>query len=216
METRKVTIINSRTQSQNVITSSATTLGELKAELRRNGIEFGDSVFYEGHMRAELIDDSSTLPTQIPYKGQVVNDLVFLLTKPDKKTNSGAISRAELYKQIQRYNLQETCKAKYGRNYTTCSTDQLLQIVTDYENHISSNSSTNKEKCFSGTEKGTSSTNVVKALEILVTALDNYELISSSDVHAIYDALQENDKSKVNNQSEMSQEAIDEMFDFIN
>ena len=59
METRKVTIINSRSQSQKVIQDSkATTLGELKAEMRERGIDYSGMTFYEGHMRAELKDDA--------------------------------------------------------------------------------------------------------------------------------------------------------------
>ena len=53
METRKVTIINSKTQSQKVIQDSkATTLGELKQEMRERGINYAGMTFFEGHMRA--------------------------------------------------------------------------------------------------------------------------------------------------------------------
>lgn len=87
---RKVTIINNKTQSQKVIqASTATTLGELKREMRESGIEYEGMTFFEGHLRAELKDDASILPTNIPYKGQVVNDLTFLLTAPEKKIKSG-------------------------------------------------------------------------------------------------------------------------------
>ena len=41
METRKVTIINSKTQSQKIIQDSkATTLGELKQEMRNRSMEY--------------------------------------------------------------------------------------------------------------------------------------------------------------------------------
>lgn len=90
MEFRKVTIINNKTQSQKVIqASTATTLGELKREMREAGIKYEGMAFFEGHLRAELKDDASILPTNIPYKGQVVNDLTFLLTAPEKKIKSG-------------------------------------------------------------------------------------------------------------------------------
>ena len=106
METRKVTIINSRTQSQKVIQDSkATTLGELKQEMRERGINYEGMTFYEGHIRAELIDDAASLPNNIPYKGQVVNDLVFMLTTPNKNIKSGAMSREEVYSEIKKRNL---------------------------------------------------------------------------------------------------------------
>lgn len=103
METRKVVIINNKSQKQSVIAESkATTLGELKAEMRALGIEYTGMTFYEGHMRAELKDDAAPLPTNIPYKGQVVNDLIFLLTAPEKKIRSGAMTRNELIAEAKR------------------------------------------------------------------------------------------------------------------
>lgn len=130
METRKVTIINSKTQSQKVIeNSTATTLGELKSEMRAAGIDYDGMTFYEGHMRAELKDDAAPLPTNIPYKGTTVNDLIFMLTTPEKKVKSGMITRKEAYAEINRLGLQDECKRKYGRNLTQCSTDNLVALI---------------------------------------------------------------------------------------
>ena len=130
METRKVTVINSKTQSQKVIeNSTATTLGELKSEMRAAGIDYDGMTFYEGHLRAELKDDASPLPTNIPYKGTTVNDLVFMLTTPEKKVRSGAMSRAEAYAKVKELGLQDECKKKFGKNFTQCSTDSLVSLV---------------------------------------------------------------------------------------
>ncbi len=130
METRKVTIINSKTQSQKVIeNSTATTLGELKSEMRAAGIDYDGMTFYEGHLRAELKDDASPLPTNIPYRGTTVNDLVFMLTTPEKKVKSGAMSRAEAYAKVKELGLQDECKKKFGKNFTQCSTDNLVSLV---------------------------------------------------------------------------------------
>lgn len=128
--TRKVTIINSRSQSQKVIQDShATTLGELKAEARERGIDFEGMTWFEGHMRAELKDDAAPLPTNIPYKGQVVNDLTFMLTAPEKKVKSGAMSRAEAYNEVKRLGLQDKCKQVYGKNFTQCGTADLIALI---------------------------------------------------------------------------------------
>ena len=128
--TRKVTIINSRTQSQKVIQDShATTLGELKTEARERGIDFEGMTWFEGHMRAELKDDAAPLPTNIPYKGQVVNDLTFMLTAPEKKVKSGAMSRAEAYNEVKRLGLQDKCKQVYGKNFTQCGTADLIALI---------------------------------------------------------------------------------------
>lgn len=130
METRKVTIINSKSQSQKVIQDSkATTLGELKAEMRERGIDYAGMTFFEGHMRAELKDDAAPLPTNIPYKGQVVNDLTFMLTAPEKKVKSGVMSRAEAYNEVKRLGLQDKCKQVYGKNFTQCGTADLIALI---------------------------------------------------------------------------------------
>lgn len=130
METRKVIIINSKTQSQKVIQDSkATTLGELKAEMRERGIDYEGMTFFEGHMRAELKDDAAPLPTNIPYKGQVVNDLTFMLTAPEKKVKSGVMSRAEAYNEVKRLGLQDKCKQVYGKNFTQCGTADLIALI---------------------------------------------------------------------------------------
>lgn len=130
METRKVTIINSKSQSQKVIQDSkATTLGELKAEMRERGIDYEGMTFFEGHMRAELKDDAAPLPTNIPYKGQVVNDLTFMLTTPEKKVKSGVMSRAEAYNEVKRLGLQDKCKQVYGKNFTQCGTADLIALI---------------------------------------------------------------------------------------
>ena len=130
MEFRKVTIINNKTQSQKVIqASAATTLGELKREMREAGIEYEGMTFFEGHLRAELKDDASILPTNIPYKGQVVNDLTFLLTAPEKKIKSGAMSRSEAYNAIKARGLQDECVKRFGKNFTMCKTQDLIDLL---------------------------------------------------------------------------------------
>lgn len=130
METRKVTIINNKTQKQSVIqASSATNLGELKAEMRELGINYEGMTFFEGHMRAELKDDAAPLPTNIPYKGQIVNDLTFLLTAPEKKIKSGAMTRSEAYDAIKANGLQAACVVKFGKNFTLCKTQDLIDLI---------------------------------------------------------------------------------------
>lgn len=130
METRKVTIINNKTQKQSIIqASSATNLGELKAEMRELGINYEGMTFFEGHMRAELKDDAAPLPTNIPYKGQIVNDLTFLLTAPEKKIKSGAMTRSEAYDAIKANGLQAACVVEFGKNFTMCKTQDLIDLI---------------------------------------------------------------------------------------
>lgn len=132
METRRITIVNNKTQKQSVIqASTATTLGELKAEMRQAGINYEGMTFFEGHARVELKDDASVLPTNIAYKGNVVNDLTFLLTAPEKKIRSGAMTRAEAYAGIKALGLKDKVQAKFGKNFTQCSTSDLEKMIME-------------------------------------------------------------------------------------
>lgn len=135
METRKITIIDNKNQSQKVITDSkATTLGELKSEMHARGISYDGCTFYCGQMRAELKDDAAPLPMTVMYRGQEVSDLTFLLTAPEKKIKSGAMSRAEAYAEIKAKGLQGVCVEKYGKNFTQCSTADLIALIEGNSN----------------------------------------------------------------------------------
>ena len=135
METRKITIIDNKNQSQKVIADSkATTLGELKSEMRARGISYDGCTFYCGQMRAELKDDAAPLPMTVMYRGQEVSDLTFLLTAPEKKIKSGSMSRAEAYSKIKSMGLGELCKEKYGKNFTQCSTADLIAVIEGNSN----------------------------------------------------------------------------------
>lgn len=129
METRKVVIINNKTQSQKTIMSNANTLGELKAEAASAGINTEGMTWYEGHLRAEMVDEAAELPKTVMYRGQETTELTFLLTQPEKKTKSGSMSRAEAYSIIKAMGLQEVCKTKYGKNFTQCSTADLISVI---------------------------------------------------------------------------------------
>lgn len=130
MEARKITVVSTKNQTKNVIMSEATTLGELKADLRQHNIEYEGMTFYEGTSKTELITDDSVLPHDVPYKGQVTNELVFMLTNTNKKIRSGAsMTRTEAYEAIKANNLQEACVLKYGKNFTMCKTEDLIALV---------------------------------------------------------------------------------------
>lgn len=131
MEARKITVVQTKNQKKSVIMSAATTLGELKADLRSNGIDYDGMTFFEGTSKTELKTDASVLPHDVPYKGQVTNELVFMLTNTNKKIRSGAVvmSRAEAYNAIKSMGLQDACVEKFGKNFTQCSTADLIALV---------------------------------------------------------------------------------------
>lgn len=129
MEARKITIVSTKNQKKSVIMSEATTLSELKADLRQNGIDYNGMTFYEGTSKTELKTDESILPHDVPYKGTTTNELVFMLTNTNKKIRSGAMSRKEAYDAIKANNLQAECVKKFGKNFTQCTTADLISLV---------------------------------------------------------------------------------------
>lgn len=129
METRKITIVSTKDQTKKVIMSSATTLAELKSDLRANGIDYEGMTFFEGTSKVELKNDASVLPHDVPWKGTTTNELVFMLTNTNKKIRSGAMKRKEVYDKITELGLQDECKRKFGKNFTMCKTADLIALV---------------------------------------------------------------------------------------
>ena len=131
MDARKITVIQTKNQKKSVIMSAATTLAELKSDLRANGIDYDGMTFFEGTSKVELKNDASVLPHDVPYKGTITNELVFMLTNTNKKIRSGAatMSRAEAYSAIKSMGLQNACVKKFGKNFTMCKTIDLIALI---------------------------------------------------------------------------------------
>ena len=131
METRKIVVVQTKNQKKSVIMSAATTLAELKSDLRANNIDYDGMTFFEGTSKVELKNDASVLPHDVPYKGTVTNELVFMLTNTNKKIRSGAtnMSRMEAYNAIKSMGLQDACVKKFGKNFTMCKTTDLIALV---------------------------------------------------------------------------------------
>lgn len=213
METRKITVINSKTQSQKVIeNSTATTLGELKAEMRQLGIDYSGMAFMEGHIRAELKDDASILPTNIPYKGQIVNDLTFLLTAPEKKIKSGAMSRAEL--------IAEAKRLGFPSNPTQAKSSVLQDFI---EGKTVKAAPVKEEKKVKKVEKSDAgvdtpvfteahcSCDSANVLKIIVEALYSKDILSEVDYTTCMKAVGAKPKKK----EKLSEDEIKDMFNFV-
>lgn len=131
---RKVTVLVESTQSKVVFESNATTLGELKNELRERQVRYdSDCVFKEAASKTILTSDESVLPSNIPWKGQVTNDLVFMVTAPQKKIRSGAMDRKEAYTRVKELGLQGKIQEHEGKNFTQCSTAVLISYIEKKE-----------------------------------------------------------------------------------
>ena len=131
---RKVTVLVESTQSKVVFESNATTLGELKNELREKQVRYdSDCVFKEAASKTILTSDESVLPSNSPWKGQVTNDLVFMVTAPQKKIKSGAMDRKEAYVRVRKLGLQGKIQEHEGKNFTQCATAVLISYIENEE-----------------------------------------------------------------------------------
>lgn len=139
MEARKILFILSNSSNQKSIMSEAETLGALKADMRRAGINYDGMTFYEGRTRTELKDDASVLPVNVPVPAKgtnpatTTNDLVFMLTTANKKIKSGALSpeRKNALEEIKAKGLGAAVTAKFGKNATQCKTPDLLAFLAE-------------------------------------------------------------------------------------
>lgn len=139
MEARKILFILSNSSNQKSIMSEAETLGALKADMRRAGINYDGMTFYEGRTRTELKDDASVLPVNVPVPAKgtnpatTTNDLVFMLTTANKKIRSGALSpeRKNALEEIKAKGLGAAVTAKFGKNATQCKTPDLLAFLAE-------------------------------------------------------------------------------------
>jgi hypothetical protein len=139
MEARKILFVLSNSSNQKSIMSEAETLGALKADMRRAGIDYDGMTFYEGRTRTELKDDGSVLPVNVPVPAKgttpatTTNDLVFMLTTANKKIKSGALSpeRKNTLEEIKAKGLGAAVTAKFGKNATQCKTPDLLAFLAE-------------------------------------------------------------------------------------
>ena len=175
MEARNITIVSTQNQNKYVVNTDATTLAELKAALRAQNISYDGMTFYEGLSHTELLTDESILPHDVPYKNSTTNELVFMLTVPNKKIRSGANmpeTRKALYDAIAELGLEDTCIATYGKNFTQCKNSELMALIEEAEKDAKVNNP-----------------NLEKAFDLLVDILENEEVITVSEAKEVRAAL---------------------------
>ena len=227
MEARKITIVQTKNQKKSVIMSAATTLAELKRDLRDNGIDYDGMTFFEGTSKVELKTDDAVLPHDVPYKGTITNELVFMLTNTNKKIRSGAMSRAEAYAKIKALDLGELCKEKYGRNFTQCSTNDLVALIEANENHQQAHEcprarmlkeESNKEEKVEAPVAETQNVDVKarEAISRLAVMLEDKDIIEDYEKREILDILNvtvdNSEEYKPKSASPYSDDEIDNMF----
>lgn len=199
MEARNITVVSTQNQNKYVVNTDATTLRELKAALDAQNIAYEGMTFYEGLSHTELLTDDSILPHDVPYKGAVTNELVFMLTVPNKKIRSGADlseARTALYTAIEELGLKDACVAVYGKNFTQCKNSELMSLIEEAQKN-----------------NAAERTPVEMALRKLIDVLEEDDTLYQEDadeIRAILDGtISEGPKSSY------SDADIREMFDFI-
>lgn len=226
MEARKITIVSTSNQKKSIIMSAATTLAELKADLRQNGINYDGMTFYEGTSKVELKDDASVLPHDVPYRGQLTNELVFMLTNTNKKIRSGAdMSRADAYAAIKAKGLQGECIKRFGKNFTMCKTADLVALINEKSVSKAALSTPAKkesaEKASAKKQANTAEcvdTKARAALSRLLTILTDNDVLDDDEAEEIEDILDDkattSDDCKPSSESSYSDDEIDRMFNF--
>lgn len=234
MEARKITVIETKNQRKSVIMSAATTLAELKNDLRANNIDYNDMTFFEGTAKVELKSDNAVLPHDVPYKGTTTNELVFMLTNTNKKIKSGTMSRLEVYNEIKKLGLQDACVKKFGKNFTMCKSADLIALIqSNSASKPTPKAETKKEEkveapvntpevSASVQHNGYVYVDVIaraaisKLVEILEhnCAIENYDKEEVLNIlKGTIDVVSKEDKSKP--ASPYSDDEIDDMFDFV-
>lgn len=208
MELRKITIVSTKDQKKTVIESTATTLGELKADLQHHSIDYYGMTFYEGTSKVELVDDASVLPHDVPWKGTTTNELVFLLTNPNKKIKSGAniTTRAEASAYF-KANPAEAAKFRTeheGKSWTNCSTAIILNFIN------TPNDNEENPSCEELTEVVD-----VKCRAVLKKLVEYLEGEGYLEDFQVTDILSEFSEDLHKNKSPYSDADIEGMFDFI-
>lgn len=130
---RKIIIVDSASNSQTPVITNATTFGELKAAVRAAGVNIEGKDWLEGLTKTQPMSDDALLPTNVNYKGQTTNNLVYMLTNTNKKTRSGAMSYTEMKSYIKANGLADIFQKKYGKSYTQGKTVEFTEFINQYQ-----------------------------------------------------------------------------------
>ena len=217
METRKITIISTKNHSTKVINSAATTLAELKSDLNNAGISYTDCTFFEGLTKTELKNDAAILPHDVPYKGTITNNLVFMITNASKKIRSGA-DRKSIIAEIKTKNLTEVVKKVYGKNYTNCKTEDLERILSMNNNSAPKEAPAKKETAETNVLDNTEYVTKAQLKEVITglveemkyVGMDHSDDINIDNISIISDVSSSN--SKKEGDSPYSSNELDDMF----
>lgn len=196
MSTKKFMVIDTRTMQKKSFDSQATTVAELKADLRKLGISTEGMIIQEGLTKTELKFDTALLPHDVPYKGGTTNNLVFRLTQAEKKIKSGAnMSRKDAYAKVKELGLMEAIAIKYGKNFTMCKTTELIAEIEAENRRLTAKLHEETPKKSSDTKKSDAKApvanedKVTQAITMLTSKLVNNGILSSFEGTEVVDVL---------------------------
>lgn len=137
------------------------------------------------------------------------------------------MSRAEAYAEVKRLGLQDECKKKFGKNFTQCSTNDLVSLVDSankkaakkaapapavVENPVVEPTPVVEETNTEATHCNCGCDSVRKALKSLVEALYSSNIIDNEAYEEVKTLL---DDKEYKAPKKMSKSEIDEMFSFV-
>lgn len=209
---RKIMIIDSAANKRITVATDAEKFGDLKAAVRAAGISIEGKDWLEGLTQTRPVSDESILPSNVSYKGTTTNDLVYMLTNTNKYTKSGSMTRAEAYSFIKSHNLTSAVKEAYGKNYTNCTTAQLIEFVEVGNNvgttEVTKVTASKKCECVAHKEYDA----LVKAVASFLIAIEANPEVSNK-VQEAYTAIVEKDHVE---SVDFSSEDIENMFRGVN
>lgn len=215
MSTKKFTVIDTRTMQKKEFESQATTVAELKADLRKLGITTDGMTIQEGLTKTELKFDTALLPHDVPFKGGTTNNLVFRLTQAEKKIKSGAgMSRQEAYAKVKELGLTEAIVKKYNKNFTMCKTADLIaeiEAASKKATNVKENAPKKESKAMKPATKApvASEDKATQAITLLTNTLVNNGILSPDEGTEVVEVLGTTLSVK---ESAYSAEDIDDMF----
>lgn len=117
----QIIVLSTKTQKKYTLDVQGNTLADLKAVMQNNGIDYNGMTFFEGRTKTELLSDQSQFP----------ENAIIRLTKSEKKITSGAelVTRQDAYAAIKANNLALAIQKKFGKNFTQCKTQDLLDFI---------------------------------------------------------------------------------------
>ena len=144
---RKIIVLVQATGKKSVVEGEIKTLADLKHFMDIQGVDYpSECEFKEAKTKTIFVDNDSVLPTNVEWKGEVSDDLIMYVTAPKKKIKSGVMNRKEAFEYIKNNNLQDAVKARFGRNFTQVSTDDLLKLIDSVPKKNDENPKKSKKK----------------------------------------------------------------------